>query len=92
MTSDHLDRHGSLEHYRAAKRRLADLVDPAGALVLNSDDPVVAAYAAGARARVVPLRPAPAGPRRTRRRDGWIVADGVDPGSGRGRRRRHGRS
>ena len=45
VTSDHLDRHGSLEGYRAAKRRLAELVDPAGALVLNADDPVVAAYA-----------------------------------------------
>ena len=30
VTSDHLDRHGSLEGYRAAKRRLAELVDPAG--------------------------------------------------------------
>ena len=29
VTSDHLDRHGSLEGYRAAKRRLAELVDPA---------------------------------------------------------------
>ena len=28
VTSDHLDRHGSLEGYRAAKRRLAELVDP----------------------------------------------------------------
>jgi len=45
VTSDHLDRHGSLEGYRAAKRRLAELVDPAGALILNADDPVVAAYA-----------------------------------------------
>ena len=45
VTSDHLDRHGSLEHYRRAKRRLAELVDPDGALVLNAEDPVVAAYA-----------------------------------------------
>src|SRR4029079_14463573 len=53
VTSDHLDRHGSLEGYRAAKRRLAELVDPAGALILNGDDPVVGAYAAGARARTI---------------------------------------
>ncbi|HEY7969434.1 MAG TPA: UDP-N-acetylmuramoyl-L-alanine--D-glutamate ligase, partial [Candidatus Limnocylindrales bacterium] len=53
VTSDHLDRHGSLEGYRAAKRRLAELVDPAGALVLNADDPFVAAYADDARATVV---------------------------------------
>jgi UDP-N-acetylmuramoylalanine--D-glutamate ligase len=45
VTSDHLDRHGSVEGYRAAKRRLAELVDPSGALILNADDPVVAAYA-----------------------------------------------
>ena len=45
VTSDHLDRHGSLEAYRRVKRRLAELVDPDGALVLNAEDPVVAAYA-----------------------------------------------
>ena len=45
VTSDHLDRHGTLEGYRTAKRRLAELVDPDGALVLNADDPVVTAYA-----------------------------------------------
>jgi UDP-N-acetylmuramoylalanine--D-glutamate ligase len=63
VTSDHLDRHGSLEGYRAAKRRLAELVDPAGALILNGDDPVVAAYADDARARVIVYRHAqpPAG-------------------------------
>jgi UDP-N-acetylmuramoylalanine--D-glutamate ligase len=46
VTSDHLDRHGSLEAYRRVKRRLAQLVDPDGALILNADDPVVTAYAA----------------------------------------------
>ena len=45
VTSDHLDRHGTLEGYRRAKRRLAELVDPEGALVLNADDPVVTGYA-----------------------------------------------
>ena len=42
VTSDHLDRHGTLEGYRRVKRRLAELVDPDGALVLNAEDPVVA--------------------------------------------------
>ena len=42
VTADHLDRHGSLEAYRRVKRLLAELVDPAGALVLNAEDPVVA--------------------------------------------------
>jgi UDP-N-acetylmuramoylalanine--D-glutamate ligase len=52
VTADHLDRHGSLAAYRRVKRRLAELVDPAGALVLNADDPVVASYATDAPARV----------------------------------------
>ncbi|MGD0862820.1 MAG: UDP-N-acetylmuramoyl-L-alanine--D-glutamate ligase [Candidatus Limnocylindrales bacterium] len=77
VTSDHLDRHGSLTAYRAVKRRLAELVDPAGALVLNAEDPVVAAYAD---LRVAPVvtyrrdRPLPGG---LGIEDGWIVAAGV---------------
>ena len=78
VTSDHLDRHGSLEGYRAAKRRLAELVDPDGALVLNGDDPVVAAYAElGARRTVrhLPARPAAAGGRSSALdAASWIVA------------------
>ena len=45
VTSDHLDRHGSLEAYRRVKRILAERVDPDGALVLNGEDPIVAGYA-----------------------------------------------
>ena len=78
VTSDHLDRHGTLAGYRAAKRRLAELVDPRGALVLNADDPVVSGYAA--------LGTAPATFYRLDRPsdgevgvvDGWIVAAGVE--------------
>jgi UDP-N-acetylmuramoylalanine--D-glutamate ligase len=80
VTADHLDRHGSVEAYRAVKRRLAELVDPDGALVLNADDPIVAGYAAATPARVV----------RYRRGailaggglgvvDGWIVAGDIEP-------------
>jgi UDP-N-acetylmuramoylalanine--D-glutamate ligase len=79
VTSDHLDRHGSLEGYRRAKRRLAELVDPDGALVLNADDPVVAAYAALGSARPVRYRldePLPGGVGVV---DDWIVAAGVVP-------------
>ena len=56
VTSDHLDRHGSVEAYRRVKRRLAELVDPDGALVLNLEDPVVGGYAGlgTAPARAVP--------------------------------------
>lgn len=38
ILADHLDRHGSLEAYRAAKMRLAELAR--GPVVLNIDDPV----------------------------------------------------
>ena len=75
VTSDHLDRHGSLEGYRAAKRRLAELVDPAGALILNGDDPVVGAYAAGARARTIVYRQGPPPTGGVGVVDDWIVDD-----------------
>jgi UDP-N-acetylmuramoylalanine--D-glutamate ligase len=77
VTSDHLDRHGSLEEYRRVKRRLAELVDPEGALILNDDDPVVASYR-GFAARTIRYqrdRPVPGGLGLV---DGWIVADGVE--------------
>jgi UDP-N-acetylmuramoylalanine--D-glutamate ligase len=77
VTSDHLDRHGSLEGYRGVKRRLAELVDPEGALILNDDDPVVASYT-GFAARTIHYRrdrPVPGGLGLV---DGWIVADGVE--------------
>jgi UDP-N-acetylmuramoylalanine--D-glutamate ligase len=78
VTSDHLDRHGSLEAYRRVKRRLAELVDPEGALVVNLEDPVVAAYAGLGTAPVVAYRhdhPVPGGLGVV---DGWIVAAGVE--------------
>jgi UDP-N-acetylmuramoylalanine--D-glutamate ligase len=78
VTSDHLDRHGSLEAYRRAKRRLAELVDPAGALVLNGDDPIVSAYAGIGATRSVVYgleRPGPGGVGLV---DDWIVAADVD--------------
>ena len=82
VTSDHLDRHGSLEGYRAAKRRLAELVDPAGALVLNAEDPVVAGYATLGTARTVPYRrgtPPDGGVGVAAVEDPWIVARNVRP-------------
>jgi len=75
VTSDHLDRHGSLEGYRAAKRRLAELVDPAGALILNADDPVVAAYADLGTAPVIFYGRAAPRPGGVGVVDGWIVGD-----------------
>jgi UDP-N-acetylmuramoylalanine--D-glutamate ligase len=78
VTSDHLDRHGSLAAYRAVKRRLAELVDPDGALVLNLDDPVVASYGALGTAPSVLYRlerPTPGGLGVV---DGWVVAAGTE--------------
>ncbi len=74
VTEDHLDRHGSVAAYQATKRRLAELVDPDGALVLNAEDPVSAAYAGSAAAPVTLYRrddPLPGG---LGVRDGWVVA------------------
>jgi UDP-N-acetylmuramoyl-L-alanyl-D-glutamate--2,6-diaminopimelate ligase len=39
LSRDHLDYHGTLEEYRAAKLRLVRLVEEGGAVVLNADDP-----------------------------------------------------
>lgn len=78
VTSDHLDRHGSLEAYRRVKRRLAELVDPDGALVLNLEDPVVGGYAGLGSAPAVLYRnerPVPGGLGVV---DGWIVSAGVE--------------
>jgi UDP-N-acetylmuramoylalanine--D-glutamate ligase len=79
VTADHLDRHGSLEAYQRVKRRLAELVDPRGALVLNADDPIAARYAGLGRARAVTYgleAPATGGLGVV---DGWVVASAVAP-------------
>jgi UDP-N-acetylmuramoylalanine--D-glutamate ligase len=85
VTSDHLDRHGSLEAYRAVKRRLAELVAPSGRvhlpsqnqiwnlLVLNADDPVVARFAVGAAGPVVFYRRGAPEPGGVGVVDGWIT-------------------
>jgi UDP-N-acetylmuramoylalanine--D-glutamate ligase len=78
VTADHLDRHGSLAAYRAVKRRLAELVGPDGALVLNAEDPVSSAYAATSAAPVTFYRRELPGQGEIGLRDGWIVADGIE--------------
>ncbi len=79
VTADHLDRHGSLEAYRRVKRLLADLVDPAGALVLNAEDPIVAGYEAPLGARTVTYRRSAPAAGGLGLIDGWVVADAVEP-------------
>jgi UDP-N-acetylmuramoylalanine--D-glutamate ligase len=77
VTSDHLDRHGSLEAYRAVKRRLVELLPGGGALVRNDEDPVVRAYEPPSGTILVPYA------RRAPARggvgivEGWIVDGGV---------------
>ena len=47
LTRDHLDYHGSMEHYFAAKLRLLDLLAPGAPRVVNHDDPSWEAIPAG---------------------------------------------
>lgn len=39
ITHDHLDYHGTFEHYLEAKARISNYLKPGGILVLNADDP-----------------------------------------------------
>ena len=78
VTQDHLDRHGSVAAYRAVKRRLAELVDPDGALVLNAEDPVSLAYAGLGTTPTVLYRREPPVPGGVGIVDDWIVAAGVE--------------
>lgn len=78
VTSDHLDRHGSLEAYRRVKRILAERVDPHGALVLNGEDPIVAGYGESSPAPVVTYRRSAPQPGGLGVVDGWIVANRVE--------------
>jgi UDP-N-acetylmuramyl-tripeptide synthetase len=53
LTRDHLDYHATMEEYRAAKLRLVELLKPAGAVVLNADDPAWNGVGASGSRRVV---------------------------------------
>ena len=77
VTSDHLDRHGSLDAYRRVKRRLAELLTPGGALVRNDEDPVVRTYPAPEGAVLVPYRRGEPERGGVGIVDGWVVDGGV---------------
>lgn len=53
LTQEHLDFHKTLDDYRAAKRRLFEMVEPGGAAVVNADDPSALVMAAVSRAPVI---------------------------------------
>jgi UDP-N-acetylmuramoylalanine--D-glutamate ligase len=82
VTADHLDRHGTLDAYRAVKRRLAEMVPEDGALVLNAEDPVVARYEGRAGVRTVTYQRSAPVPGGLGVVDGWIVAAEVPALSG----------
>jgi UDP-N-acetylmuramoylalanine--D-glutamate ligase len=84
VTSDHLDRHGTVEAYRAVKRRLAELTPADGRVVLNAEDPVSSAYSAATAAPVVTYRRGAPLAGGVGIRDRWAVADGVHLLSGEG--------
>jgi UDP-N-acetylmuramoylalanine--D-glutamate ligase len=84
VTSDHLDRHGTVEAYRAVKRRLAELAPADGRVILNAEDPISGAYGESTAATVVRYRRSEPLPGGVGIRDRWAVADGVALLSGQG--------
>ncbi|TMD00152.1 MAG: UDP-N-acetylmuramoyl-L-alanine--D-glutamate ligase [Chloroflexi bacterium] len=59
LTPDHLDRHGTMERYGLAKRRLVEAADPQGTVVLNGADPLTRAMAPASAAAVRLFSPDP---------------------------------
>ncbi len=53
LTQDHLDYHGSMETYLAAKRRLFDALEPTSIAILNGDDPAGNAMVQNCKAKVI---------------------------------------
>ncbi|MHC4809788.1 MAG: UDP-N-acetylmuramoyl-L-alanyl-D-glutamate--2,6-diaminopimelate ligase [Planctomycetota bacterium] len=53
LSGDHLDYHGTMDAYAAAKRRLFELLDPAGTAIVNVDDERGESMAAAARGRTI---------------------------------------
>ena len=48
LTQDHLDYHGDMDHYLAAKQRLFSMLPEGGIAVINADDPAGASMASAA--------------------------------------------
>jgi len=53
LAPEHLDFHGTIEEYRAAKARLFEELDPSSVAIVNGDDEHAAAIVANSPARVV---------------------------------------
>jgi len=82
LGTDHLDRHGSLENYHAAKLRLLANLTPDDYLVYNAADSRVAAAAADSPARLLPFNPA-ANPRASNARAAALAAAALAEALGR---------
>lgn len=85
VAADHLDRHGGLEAYGAAKRRIFENQDPGDVAVVNADDPLVRDAVVRARRRSFSLAaPVEDGCHLERGTDGHRVVErggGEDPGA-----------
>lgn len=55
LSPDHMDRHGDIESYAAAKKKILERQRPTDVAVLNADDPVVRSFAEETQARIVPF-------------------------------------
>jgi len=82
LGTDHLDRHGSLERYHAAKLRLLANLTSEDVLVYNAADPRVRAAAKASLARKRPFEPA-AAPRATNARAAALAAAALAEALGR---------
>jgi UDP-N-acetylmuramoylalanine--D-glutamate ligase len=70
---DHLERHGTLEAYAAAKRRILELLRPGGHALLPGDDPRFASWEVPGRRLTFSTRDTGSG---LHFRDGWFRLDG----------------
>lgn len=77
LSPDHIDRHGTMAGYIAAKRRIVEAADPQGCVALNAGDAAVRALAAVSPAPVAwfgrDLAAEDRGTRRATVEDGWVV-------------------
>ncbi|MEO8511040.1 MAG: UDP-N-acetylmuramoyl-L-alanine--D-glutamate ligase [Chloroflexota bacterium] len=74
ILEDHLDRHGTVEAYRAVKARLTELAPPGARVILNRDDP--ASRELGERLRTVPTWFGVRDGVEARVDAGWVVLEG----------------
>ncbi len=75
VAEDHMDSHGSMAGYIAAKARITENQGPSDVLVFNADDPICVEIAARSSARKLPFSAASLSVRGAGIKEGWIVVD-----------------